>query len=133
MVNDPSFRASDEDRERLVGVLREQMVTGRLTSEELGERVGAAYAAKTWGDLRGLVRDLPVTVQFADERIPAQPPPAVRPHRRARRPSPLLPIAIAWLAIIMIGDRIIFLAPIIVFAMIVTVIVVFTRRWARRL
>jgi DUF1707 SHOCT-like domain len=127
MVDDPSFRASDEDRERLVAVLREQMVTGRLTSEELGERVGAAYAAKTWGDLRRLVEDLPVTVQFADERTPAQPPTAVIPHRRVRRPSPLLPIAIAWLAIMMIGDRIMFIPPLIVFAMIVTAVVAFRR------
>ncbi len=81
MVNDLSFRASDEDRERLVEVLREQMVTGRLTSEELDERVGAAYAAKTWADLRRLVKDLPVTVQFADERTPVQPPPAVSSAR----------------------------------------------------
>jgi Domain of unknown function (DUF1707) len=133
MVNDSSFRASDEDRERIVGVLREQMVAGRLTSEEFNDRIGAAYAAKTWADLRGLIRDLPVSVQFADERIPARPPPAVRPVPRAHRSSPLVPIAFAWLAIILIGDRIIFLAPIIVFAMIVTIIVMFTRRWARRL
>ena len=127
MVNDLSFRASDEDRERLVEVLREQMVTGRLTSEELDERVGAAYAAKTWADLRCLVKDLPVTVQFADERTPVQPPPAVRPQRRERRPSPLLPIAIAWLAIMIIGDRIMFIPPLIVFAMIVAAVVAFRR------
>jgi hypothetical protein len=132
MVEDRSFRASDEDREHLVGVLREQMVAGRLTSEELDERAGAAYAAKTWGDLRGIVKDLPVTVQFADERVPAHPSQPVRLSRRPRRPSPLLPVAIAWLVIIMIGDRLIFLAPIMMFAIIVTVVVVFTQRWARR-
>jgi len=134
MVDDPSFRASDEDRERIVGVLREQMVAGRLTSEEFGERVGAAYAAKTWTDLRGLVKDLPVSVRFADERIPAQPPPAVRHVRRARRSSPLVPIAWAWLAVLLIGGRIVFLGPIILFAMIVTlVVVVCTRGCSRRL
>jgi hypothetical protein len=132
MADDGSLRASDDDRERLVAVLREQMVAGRLTSEELDQRAGAAYAAKTWGDLRGLVRDLPVTVQFADERTPVPTPPAVRLPARARRPSALLPIAISWLAIVIISDRLILLAPIIVFAMIVTIIVVCARRWARR-
>ncbi len=133
MVDDRSFRASDEDRERLVAVLREQMVAGGLTSEELDERVGAAYTAKTWDDLRGLVKDLPVTVQLADERVPVPPPQAHRVSSRPRGPSPLLPIAFAWLAIMILGDRIIFFAPIIVFAMIVTIIAVFTRRGARRL
>jgi Domain of unknown function (DUF1707) len=134
MINDPSFRASDEDRERVVGVLREQMVAGRLTSEELDERVGAAYAAKTWTDLRGLVNDLPVTLHFADERVPAAPPVAVRPVRhRQRRSSPLVPIAFAWLAIVILGDRIIFVTPLIVFALIITIIVVCYGRWARRL
>ena len=132
MANDRSFRASDEDRERLVAVLREQMVAGRLTSEELDERVGAAYSAKTWDDLRDLVKDLPVPVQFADERVPVPPPQAVHLSRRARRPSALLPIAIAWLTIMIISDRLIFLAPIIVFAMIVVIIVVCIRRGARR-
>ncbi len=133
MADDGSLRASDEDRERLVAVLREQMVVGRLTSEELDERVGAAYAAKTWNDLRALAGDLPVAVVFADERAPLPAPPAPGVPSRARRPSPLVPIAIAFLAILIISDRLVFLAPIFVFAMIVTIIVVCTRRWARRL
>jgi uncharacterized protein DUF1707 len=133
MAGDRSFRASDEDRERLVAVLREQMVTGRLTGDELDQRVGAAYAAKTWDDLRELIRDLPVTVRFSDERVPAPPPPQGWPSPRARRPSPLIPIAIVWLVILVLSDRLIFLAPVAAFAMIVTIIVVFTWRWARRL
>jgi hypothetical protein len=35
-------------------------VAGRLTSEELGERVTSALAARTFGDLAGLLHDLPV-------------------------------------------------------------------------
>jgi DUF1707 SHOCT-like domain len=128
MAKDGALRASDEDRERLVAVLREQMVVGRLTSEELDERVGAAYAAKTWDDLRALLKDLPVTVVFADERVPPQPPPLaarppVRVPVRTRGPAPLLPVAIAFLALMIISDRVIYLVPILVFVMIVLLIV----------
>jgi Domain of unknown function (DUF1707) len=135
MADDGSLRASDEDREHLVAVLREQMVAGRLTSEEFDERVGAAYAAKTWGDLRALVKDLPVTTVFADERVPPPrlaPRPPVRVPARTRRPSPLLPIAIAFLVLLIISDRLIFLAPILVFATIVVIIVGCTMRRGRR-
>lgn len=136
MANDGALRASDEDRERLVAVLREQMVVGRLTSEEFDERVGAAYAAKTWADLRALVKDLPVTVVFADERVPPPPPLAARPPVRVpvrtRGPSPLLPVAIAFLVLMIISDRLIFLAPIIVFVTIIMIIVGCTMRRGRR-
>lgn len=61
-------RASDADRERVVEALREQTAIGRLTLEELEERSGAAYAARTWDDLRPLLADLPVEVRFDGER-----------------------------------------------------------------
>lgn len=59
---DRSIRASDDDRERVVDVLREQTAQGRLTMGEFEERMGAAYTATTWEDLRPLTRDLPVEV-----------------------------------------------------------------------
>jgi DUF1707 SHOCT-like domain len=132
MADDGSLRASDEDRERLVAMLREQMVAGRLTSEELGERAGAAYAATTWSELRALVKDLPVTAVFADERVPAPTLPSRLPSR-ARRPPALVPVLLAFLAILIISSRLlIFLAPIFVFAMIIAVTVVCTRGCGRR-
>lgn len=60
-------RASDADRERVVEALREQTTIGRLTLEELEERSGAAYAARTWDDLRPLLADLPIEVRFDGE------------------------------------------------------------------
>ena len=39
--------------------LREHYADGRLTSEELDERVTAALSAKTFGDLRRIMVDLP--------------------------------------------------------------------------
>jgi len=54
-----NIRISDADRERVVERLREHFAEGRLTSDELDERVTAALNAKTHGDLRPLMSDLP--------------------------------------------------------------------------
>ncbi len=56
---EPSVRASDEDRERVASELSRQAGAGRLTPEELDERLGAAYAARTEADLARLTSDLP--------------------------------------------------------------------------
>lgn len=57
----PGLRASDEDREQLIAELNEHAVAGRLTTEELEERLRAAYTARTTGELDALRRDLPPT------------------------------------------------------------------------
>jgi hypothetical protein len=53
------MRASDADRERVVDVLRVATGDGRLTAEELDERLGAALSARTLGELAALTADLP--------------------------------------------------------------------------
>jgi hypothetical protein len=53
------IRASDEERERIVSFLRDKTAEGRLTADELDERVGRAYRAVTRAELQRLVRDLP--------------------------------------------------------------------------
>jgi hypothetical protein len=59
--NDPrDLRASDHDRDRVAEVLRQAAGDGRLTLEELDERLTAVYAAKTYGDLEPITRDLPI-------------------------------------------------------------------------
>jgi len=50
---------SDADRDLAVTRLREHFAVGRLTHAELDERLTAALAAQTPGDLRGLLADLP--------------------------------------------------------------------------
>ena len=52
-------RASHEDRDRVVELLRVAAGDGRLTTEELDERVGAALTARTYNELAALVADLP--------------------------------------------------------------------------
>jgi hypothetical protein len=53
------IRVSDADRERVAARLREHYAEGRLSSEEMDERISAALSAKTNGDLRRLLADLP--------------------------------------------------------------------------
>jgi Domain of unknown function (DUF1707) len=61
-MSDPSkLRIADADREQAVNELHEHAVAGRLTSEELEERIGSAYQATTRADLERLKADLPVS------------------------------------------------------------------------
>jgi hypothetical protein len=53
------LRASHDDRDRVVEVLTGAAGDGRLTPEELDERVAAALTARTYGELAALVSDLP--------------------------------------------------------------------------
>ena len=54
-----SLRASDADRERVAAKLRDHAVAGRLTMQELEERSGQAFAARTVDQLDALLADLP--------------------------------------------------------------------------
>jgi hypothetical protein len=55
----PALRASDAERERAATLLRDHAAAGRLTPEELDERLDVAYAARTVGELEALAHDLP--------------------------------------------------------------------------
>jgi Domain of unknown function (DUF1707) len=67
------LRASDAERERVAEVLRTHAGEGRLTPDELEERLDRVYAAQTRADLRPLLADLP----------PAGPAPRTPPRRAA--------------------------------------------------
>jgi Domain of unknown function (DUF1707) len=56
---DPTLRAGDGDRRQVVAELQRHFVEGRLTSDELSERVDRALAARTFGELKSLTTDLP--------------------------------------------------------------------------
>jgi hypothetical protein len=67
-MNARQMRVSDAERERVATFLREQALEGRLDHEELEERLGGAYRAKTAGELEDLIEDLP------HRRVPAAAP-----------------------------------------------------------
>jgi Domain of unknown function (DUF1707) len=107
-MTDRPIRASDQDRDSVVDILRDAYTDGRLTLDEFEERTSSAYAAKTWTELRELTADLPVEPTFGtdlDYQPQAVPPRAVppppRPHQ-ARRDHPLgrlLPVVFVWILI----------------------------------
>ena len=80
------WRASHADREQVVGALQAAFVQGRLTVDELHERVGRALAARTYAELAALTTDLPADPAPARQPAPApQPAPARRPLNPAAR------------------------------------------------
>ena len=59
MADNDDLRASHADRDQTVSLLQQHYQAGRLTVTELEERTGKALAARTLGDLRALLADLP--------------------------------------------------------------------------
>jgi len=54
-----NVRIGDVEREEAARALGEHFATGRLDREEYDERLASAFAARTWGDLAPVFRDLP--------------------------------------------------------------------------
>ena len=55
----PDLRASDADRVQIIELLRRHHQDGRLTGEELAERIERVNAATTFGDLDASMANLP--------------------------------------------------------------------------
>ena len=141
MATDDPIRASDLDRDAVVATLRDAYTAGRLTLDEFDERMAAAYASKTWGDLRQLTIDLPTQPILGGDvpgrRLPAEgtlpthparpapepvrDPEPTQPLQPQRRGSPigiLVPVAI-WVLLVAhgtVGPGVVFLI-IVVFAL----------------
>jgi len=58
-VEQPHVRADSVERERAASALHAHYVAGRLSADELDERVASAYAARTRDELSVLLGDLP--------------------------------------------------------------------------
>jgi hypothetical protein len=138
MMNDRGdrIRASDADRERITARLRDHFAEGRLTREELDERVTAALNAKTLGDLRGLMTDLPEAEPVLGQGMPV-PRMGPGPVVYARRGPRLLPLAMLFLlmAVLVPGGGFVFLAllqGVLMFALVAGVVALFAARRFRR-
>ena len=68
---EPTLRASDAEREHHAELLREHAALGRLTVDELDERLDRVYAARTLGELAPVVADLPAPSARERARPPA--------------------------------------------------------------
>jgi hypothetical protein len=88
------MRVSNDDRERVAQVLHNAMAEGRLTVNELEERLDKVYAAKTFGDLEPMLRDLPVGNQTPQLPVPVSSPLPVPTHRIGGRGTSSSAIAV---------------------------------------
>jgi len=73
------MRAGDADRQRIADQLKSALDEGRLDLNEYDERVQRAYSARTYGDLDGLLDDLPGTVGVQHSQV--------QPHSPAPQPA----------------------------------------------
>ena len=101
---DDRMRASDADREAVAAKLRDHYAEGRLTQEELDERVSVALTAKTFGELRTLTTDLPGPAPVPPRTLarPSRGGPPQWRHHRHRTPVPLF-VLIALLLVLASG------------------------------
>lgn len=88
----PGLRVSDAERDAVVTELGEHFQQGRLDQAEFEERITTALAARTGGDLAGLLADLP----------PTREQPSV-PQPVARFPRPLLAVPLLAAVILIAG------------------------------
>lgn len=78
------MRTSEVERERVANFLRDRCAEGRLTADELAERLDAVWSSRTYGELEWLVADLPggPGVLSGSGSVPVRRParpPAIRP------------------------------------------------------
>jgi hypothetical protein len=91
------MRASDADRDAVVSELGEHFQAGRLTAAELDERTGQALTARTYGELTGLLADLPASRPASA--IPAASSPGAWSRPAPGRMAPPVRPALAGLVI----------------------------------
>jgi hypothetical protein len=92
-----TMRAADHDRQRVAERLHGALGEGRLSLQEYDERVRAAYAARTYTDLDGLLTDLPAA-RPGTLAVPAnqRPVPQAPVPRHRRIPLALMILWTVW-------------------------------------
>jgi hypothetical protein len=104
-------RASDAERERVAGQLREAVGRGQLSLAEVDERLRAAYAAVTRHDLALVTADLPAPAPAAVARRVPGPPDRRAGEWRAWAGAALLMLAI-WAATSLAAGHALFFWPV---------------------
>jgi hypothetical protein len=87
------MRASDSDRDRVAEVLREAAAEGRLSLDELDERLDVLYKSKTYAELEPITADLP-SAGTHPAPAPAGRPAAYSPDRFGAQPSGSVAVAV---------------------------------------
>jgi hypothetical protein len=91
------MRAGDSDRQAVADRLKTALDEGRLDLSEYDERLQKTYSAKTYGDLTGLLDDLPGTVPLERSQVQAYQAPAAPPGAPAQQPDSRTHRVAGWL------------------------------------
>ena len=91
------MRAADADRQKVAEQLKVALDEGRLSLHEYDDRVGRAYAARTYADLLNLLTDLPAPGLNADEVVARR---RAEQRKQARKlPMALMVLWTIWAAV----------------------------------
>jgi hypothetical protein len=96
------MRTSDAERQRAADFLRDACGDGRLSPNELEERLDALFRGTTVADIAVLVRDLPggrAVIPRLDDRGGSRRPTLPSPLPVRRRTSPAVPVGFALLVV----------------------------------
>lgn len=136
-MTDFGLRCADVDRDRAGAVLREALAEGRISLDELDDRLDRIYRSRTYGELDATMCDIPA---WAALRHPAPPDPAVvmPPPRRSPGSATILwalmAVWVLW-AVVAVSTSTAGGAPVLPVLVIVMAVVIAhrrRRRWRRR-
>ena len=101
------LRAADADREFVAERLRSALNEGRLTLSEYDDRLRETYAARTYGELKGLLTDLPEVAPGASRSVSwYRAPPVAVPRSRRHTRQWLAKVWSSWLTASLIATGI---------------------------
>lgn len=119
----PSMRAADADREAAGAALRQHYAEGRLSTDELSERLDQTYRAKTYGDLDAAFADLP-------PRPGPVAPTSAGPVPARRHSSPVLLAAVAVALVVTAFSAVVSTHALWLFWVLLWVAFARSRRWS---
>ena len=99
-----SLRVGDAERELVAGRLADHHAAGRLTFDELDERLTATWSARTRADLAATLGDLPISAPPPPTPSDRRPPPPAATGWRGHLASYLAVIAVLWLIWALTGN-----------------------------
>ena len=127
------IRASDADRADVANLLREAAAEGRLTIDEISERIGEVMTSKTYADLHRCLRELPAFESYkprhkiivSDAQVVSQ-----SAQRRRGGTGMVVPVAIGMIVFMMLSAfsglvTSFFLFPVRIILFVVLLIIVF--------
>jgi len=97
-VTNPGLRASDTDRQQVIGALERHTAAGRLSLDEFGERVTRVLHATTHGELSAVTADLPPDPAAASKAVEE-----AQSASRANARQLAIAFALAALTLILLG------------------------------